>query len=107
MSRKDLELIENNDTIVRFTVTRRSSGVRMPYDLTGAAMEFYLKTSSAEDDDDAIMYVGSLADPAGGVADVQMVAADMVPGSYWYHLDAVINGKRNTVAYGALKVVNI
>lgn len=107
MSKKDLELIENNDTVVRFTVTRRRSGIRQPYDLAGATMEFYLKTASTVSDDDAVMYTGDVIDAAGGIADVEVSASDMSPGSYVYHFDAVINGKRNTVAYGTLKVVNV
>jgi hypothetical protein len=110
-NKRDIELIENNDTTVEVTVTQDGDA----YDLTGKTVEFYAKANRTEADADAVMTYTTangrvvIVEPAtGGRLDIAFDGDDVQPGKYPYHLDIIdADGDRHTVAYGTVNVINV
>lgn len=88
-----------------------AGGRRIPYDLTGAVVEFYMKPKT-EDPDRLPAYStadGSIAvtDPPAGLAAIHFDGHDIRYASQArYHVDAVKNGRRTVLGWGALSVVD-
>jgi hypothetical protein len=121
VSKEKLVFVENNDPIVEFAAIK----VRTDPDtevvteteepLTGTLVECYVKTSpDQEDDDDEVIKLTS-AVPAEitiltGVDSHKCVVnfTDVELATHrFYHLDFIKAGKRITMAYGSIKVVNV
>lgn len=119
-----LEVIENNDPTVDLLCQRENTltGLVTLENLTGATVEMYVKATKLIADDDASVKVYTNASateievvnatvPDHGVAGVACVARvhfeDIDLDRKWYHLDVIKAGKRETFAYGKLRVVNI
>ena len=111
----DIEVTENNDAEVEIALSSTLDGVTTPTDLTGSSLEFYAKTDVAQTDASApVKYttasgtIGILGVPTDGRILIYMTRADLAtPGEYPYHLDRIKAGKRLTVLYGKLRVVNV
>lgn len=111
---KEIKVVENNDPLVTVTVrVKDEDGNRRAYDLTGATIQLYVK-SAREDTDAAALFTYTssteivVTDATGGVLTIQFAASDIdSAGTYYYHLDAIKNLKRQTVMFGPLKVVNV
>jgi hypothetical protein len=88
-----------------------AGGYRVPYDLTGAAVEFYLKPK-IEDPDRLPTYStanGSIAvtNAPAGLASIHFDSHDIRYASQArYHVDAVRGGRRTVLGWGALSVVD-
>lgn len=87
------------------------TGRMIPLNLTGMAVELYVKPR-VEDADVAPLYsttAGSIVvtDPASGLAGIQFAAADIADsGGYRYHLDTIASGRRVVRQWGALAVID-
>lgn len=102
---------EDNDPSVDFTIYTNESNAT-PLNLTGySTIEFFVKDRAAGADGPPVATLagGDVRVTAAltGQLSVDLVAADLaVPGKRWYRLDGVNAGKRLTLAYGWLTVVD-
>lgn len=114
MAEKKITVFEKNDPLVVGTVTRRDvNGVVGPLPLQGYVLEFYIK-NDVEEADGVPEYTSAanggitITDATLGKFTIQMLSAQLAtPGEYRYHLDALTNGKRLTVAYGPFVITDI
>lgn len=115
MSQQTLEVVENNDPSIEFTLYTVSGTTKTPVNLSGVTIECYIKTSK-EDTDTAAVAKYTVANgkitvitPAtAGRLRVDMLAADVgSTTAQFYHLDVVAAGRRTTYAYGAIKKINV
>jgi hypothetical protein len=110
-----IEVYERNDPTVSVTLKRKdAAGVESAYNLTGATLEFYAKADTSIADAAAqIRYTNAtsaitVTDAAGGKFEIRFSSADLTtPGTYKYHVDTVISGKRETVLVGDLTILNV
>ncbi len=108
-----IQVIENNSPKLLFQVF--IGGTTTAFDLTGMSVEFYLKTSRSAADNAASTVIYStgglgitVTNATAGLLEVQIAAAAIpVSGRYWYHLDAIVSGKRETLLYGPLLVADV
>jgi len=113
----DLEFVEGNDSTIRFRFQRlRAGGIIVKEDLTGAAVELFIKDNVAKLDTDVgvIKYsivsgeITVVAPATDGVVDVAFKAADIGGLSLrWYHLDVVKSARRQTFFYGEIRKVDV
>lgn len=102
---------QNNDPEVEFSLV--IAGTETPYDLTAATVEFFIKESPVDADPSPATYRTAnssivVTDAPGGVLVVKFAAADLAAaGDRFYHLDAIVGGKRQTLASGPLYVLDI
>lgn len=105
-----LELFAGTDPRVDCSfVVETSPGLAEPYDIHGAELEFVRKARRQDPDPPALHSTadGSIAitSGAGGRASIQFVAADLPrAGQFRFHLDAVRDNQRVTLAWGQLSV---
>lgn len=109
-TRRALTLNQSNDEDLAGVATDDDTG--LPLDLTGVALEMFLKPAKETDDDDPavvklstatseIIVVGA---PAGTYTVAIPDGALAEAGIRWYRVDAVSGASRKTVVYGPLKV---
>jgi hypothetical protein len=102
-----ISLFSGRDYTVRFTLTTLSSGVSIPFVLTGASVWLTVKTTPDDLDENAIVTKENLAaggddtqilitDAESGILEVYFVPSDTVgtEGNYWYDLVVEVGGKR-------------
>lgn len=106
-----LELFAGTDPRVDCTfVIETSPGVAEPYDIHGAELEFYRKARQQDADpsplysteDDSI----EITDGPGGRASIHFAAADLPRrGQFRFHIDAIRDDQRVTLAWGPMTVL--
>lgn len=106
-----LRLFAASDPVIACSFVAEVGGRIQPYDLVGSAVEVYIKPR-AEDPDGLPTYstaAGSVivTDAPGGLVSVQFDSHDIrYAGQFRYHVDAVKNGLRTVLAWGALTVID-
>lgn len=106
-----LRVFAASDPVIACAFSAEVGGRLRPYDLTGAAVEFYIKPR-AEDPDGLPAYSTAassiiVTDAPGGLASVQLdERAIRYAGQFRYHVDAVKNNRRTVLAWGPLTVVD-
>lgn len=104
-----LELFENNDEKLNFTITSNVVG----FSLLGIdEFEVYVKASAATPDNDAGVWKGTVATgevviEGADSAYVIVDAAGLTTTKTWYRADIISGGLRKTAVYGALTVVDL
>lgn len=100
---------ERNDEVVNLTITRNSA----VFDLTGAVVEVYIKTSADQTDQDGALLSTDTAgvtvtDAPNGAAVLEVPAAQNVtPGQRVFRVDVIDSaGKRKTAGTGTITTVN-
>lgn len=109
-----LSLNENNDEVIRVTITTNQPSAGTPLDLTGMTLEVYVKPSAATADTGAGVWKGTstggditITDAANGKVAIAVPAADVTTSQGWWRLDVLNAGLRKTAAYGALTVLDL
>lgn len=108
MPKIDLTVFANNDPDFLFNLFDKHDRTRSAANLTGAAIECYVKATAATKDTDADMvYDGVIQGAAtSGQVLVQMDAEDVGGDDrQFYHLDVIRNGRRQTYAWGLIKKI--
>lgn len=106
-----LRVFAASDPEVACSFFVEGGGRRTPFDLTGAVVEFYMKPKT-EDPDRLPTYStanGSIVvtDAPAGLAAIRFDSHDIRYASQArYHVDAVKNGRRTVLGWGALSVVD-
>lgn len=104
-----LTTIERNDDEFRVTATKAGQ----PIDLASLDIEAVIKDTTSDDDSTGTVLTLAggdmeIVNAAGGVFDWYVPAAAVsAPGKMVYHVDVLDGGKRHTVLYGELTVVDI
>jgi hypothetical protein len=103
-----LRLVEGNDDVVALTATRDGQ----PINLTGVALEVYLKTTEYEADADALLLSSgggqiTVTDAAAGLSEAVVDGTLIVPELTWWRYDVIESGARHTVSGGPLEVINV
>ena len=106
MNSPPITVYENSDPLLSFTLL--VAGSEDPYVLTGATVEFYIKTAPTQTDaSPKKKYTGTVTNGPGGQFTVQMDAADLTPaGRYWYKVNVTLAGNTDTVLAGAFIVLD-
>lgn len=106
-----LQVFEGDDELKSFKLLRESNGNLVPYDLTGATIEFIVKASVG---DASVLFDYTtpteitIISELGGIFTIQFVRTDVATaGNYRYQLRVTQNSKRKTVAWGTLTVENV
>lgn len=104
---------QNNDETVQIVVTKHDSipsdGVQ---DITGAIVDFYIKTTKeTPDTDPSTVHLSTttgeiiLTNPTQGVAQVSVARTHLqTPGNLWYRVDVTSSGQLKTASNGPLVV---
>jgi hypothetical protein len=109
-----LTLNENNDEVVRVTITTNQPSAGTPLDLTGMTLEAFVKPSAATSDIGAGVWKGTstggditVTDAANGKVAIAIPAASVTTSQGWWRLDVLSGALRKTAAYGPLTVVDL
>jgi hypothetical protein len=102
-----LTLDENNDETIDLTVT-----ADVTIDPAQATFELYIKTSATEDDADGTKLTDgdgltvTSTEPAKTIALTADIPASALatPGTRFWRLDVIVDGKRGTAMYGPLRI---
>jgi hypothetical protein len=106
-----LTLNENNDEVVKLTITNADTGA--PYPLTGGVVvNMYLKTTeNTPDSDPSTVTLSSsggqitITDANNGICQAAVPATALaVSGAKWWRADVVGPGGKKTASYGNLNV---
>ncbi len=104
---------QNNDETVQVKVTKHDS---IPsdavQDITGAVVDFYIKTTQqTPDTDPSTVHLSTttgeivLTNPTQGVAQISIARAHLqTPGNLWYRVDVTLSGQLKTSGNGSLVV---
>ncbi len=111
---------QGNDPLLTFHLQRvDKDGNNTPYIITGATIELIVKDDLAKTDvvnasnamfnqSGSIVADGTAVGAEYSVCSVQLTAAQLATaGIFYYHLDAIISGRRDTVMRGYIEIVNI
>lgn len=109
-----LTLNENNDEVVRVTITTNQPTAGTALDLTGKTLEAYLKPNAATADGAAGVWKGTstggditITDAAGGKVAIAIPAASVTLSQTWWRLDVLSGALRKTACFGTLTVVDL
>lgn len=109
-----LNLNENNDEVVRVTITTNQPSAGTPLDVTGMTFEAFLKPNAATADNAAGAWKGTstggditITDAPNGKVAIAIPATSVTTTQGWWRLDVLNAGQRKTAAYGALTVTDL
>lgn len=109
-----LTLNERNDENVTVSITTNDPTASTPLNITGMAIEVFLKPSKASADDDAAVWKGTTTGgevtvvdaPNGGIS-IAIPAASIDLSKTWWKVDVLSGtGKRKTAIGGAVTVTD-
>jgi hypothetical protein len=112
--KRDLTLNENNDEEILATLTTNQPANGTPLDLTGLALEAFLKVSAATSDADGSTWKGTttggqvvVTDAVNGEVSVNIPAASVTTSMGWWRLDVLDGALRKTALYGVVTVTDL
>lgn len=106
---QDLIVFLNKDAdltiaVIDPTTITQSNPQGNPYNLTGLSVNFIVKPTREDPDNEGATYVCTITNPTGGIATVTLTAADNnTVGVQWYRVD-VVGSETKAVKFGRLTV---